>query len=180
MSSDNTAILEDIIEGCKSKEQSSQRRLYELYSKRMVSLCMRYTGDYDTARDLMHDGFIKTFNSICDYKGYGSFEGWLRRIFVNLSIDYVTRQMKKVDIDSMEHTLHSTDNEDDTIQGIDIEEIYAAIKQLPDIARTIFNMFNLDGYTIQEIADKLNMSNVAVRSQHSRAKERLRQILTIK
>ena len=170
MSSDNTAILEDIIEGCKSKEQSSQRRLYELYSKRMVSLCMRYTGDYDTARDLMHDGFIKTFNSICDYKGYGSFEGWLRRIFVNLSIDYVTRQMKKVD----------TDNEDYTVQGIDIEEIYAAIKQLPDIARTIFNMFNLDGYTIQEIADKLNMSNVAVRSQHSRAKERLRQILTRK
>ena len=165
MSSDNTAILEDIIEGCKSKEQSSQRRLYELYSKRMVSLCMRYRGDYDTARDLMHDG---------------SFEGWLRRIFVNLSIDYVTRQMKKVDIDSMEHTLQSTDNEDDTIQGIDIEEIYAAIKQLPDIARTIFNMFNLDGYTIQEIADKLNMSNVAVRSQHSRAKERLRQILTRK
>ena len=96
------------------------------------------------------------------------------------AIDYVTRQMKKVDIDSMEHTLQSTDNEDDTIQGIDIEDIYAAIKQLPDIARTIFNMFNLDGYTIQEIADKLNMSNVAVRSQHSRAKERLRQILTRK
>lgn len=177
MSFVNTVILEDIIEGCKNEEQSSQKRLYELYAKRMTSVCVRYTNDYNVARDLMHDGFIKVFRSIGDYKGHGSFEGWLRRIFVNLSLDYLKKEIISVDIDSVEYMLQSDEEVEDTIQNINIEDIYAAIKQLPDVARTVFNMFNLDGYTIQEIADRLNMTGVAVRSQHSRAKERLRRIL---
>ncbi len=175
----DTVMLESIIEGCKKNEQSSQKRLYELYAKQMTAVCFRYTDDYDTARDLMHDGFIKTFANIGNYRGEGSFEGWLRRIFVNISLDYIRQEIKKVEIDKVEFMLNHSDDDDDWdfVGSIDADTIFEAIKQLPEVGRTIFNMFNLDGYSIKEICQELNMTSEAVRSQHSRAKDKLRSIL---
>lgn len=178
MSFVDTVILNEIIEGCQNNEQSSQRRLYELYAKRMVAVCLRYTDDYEIARDLMHDGFIKVFHCITDYRGYGSFEGWLRRIFVNLSLDYIKKRIDRVEIEQVDYMSESEVRDFSLVQDIDTMAIYDAIKQLPEVARTIFNMFNIDGYSIKEIGEHLNMSSEAVRSQHSRAKEKLRQILT--
>ncbi len=171
----DTDILNEIIEGCKRNEQGSQRRLYDLYAKQMTAVCMRYTGDYDTARDLMHDGFIKIFKSIYSYKGDGSFEGWVRRIFVNLSLDYLKKRQESTPISSIEYML--SDSEEEFVGSVEIEKIFDAIQQLPDVARTIFNMFNVDGYSMKEICEKLNMTNVAVRSQHHRAKEKIREII---
>lgn len=173
----DTVILNKIIEGCQNNEQSSQRRLYELYAKRMVAVCLRYTDDYEIARDLMHDGFIKVFHCIANYRGYGSFEGWLRRIFVNLSLDYIKKRINRVDIEQVDCLSERERDDFSLTQDIDTMAIYDAIKQLPEVARTIFNMFNIDGYSIKEIGEQLNMSSEAVRSQHSRAKERLRRIL---
>ena len=180
MLSVDTVRLDGIIEGCKEGKEDSQRRLYELYAKRMIAVCLRYTDDYETARDLMHDGFIKVFGHIGEYSGTGSFEGWLRRIFVNISLDHIRKRVENIDIDKVEYLLDQSDDDWEIDSDISIDDIFEAIKQLPEVARTIFNMFNLDGYSIKEICNELNMTSEAVRSQHCRAKEKLRKILKTK
>ena len=146
----------------------------------MTAVCLRYTDDYETARDLMHDGFIKVFGHIGEYSGTGSFEGWLRRIFVNISLDHIRKRVENIDIDKVEYLLDQSDDDWEIDSDISIDDIFEAIKQLPEVARTIFNMFNLDGYSIKEICNELNMTSEAVRSQHCRAKEKLRKILKTK
>ena len=104
----------------------------------------------------------------------------LRRIFVNISLDHIRKRVENIDIDKVEYLLDQSDDDWEIDSDISIDDIFEAIKQLPEVARTIFNMFNLDGYSIKEICNELNMSSEAVRSQHSRAKEKLRKILKTK
>lgn len=168
-------VLEEIVDGCRQGESSAQRRLYELYAKQMTALCMRYTSDYEAARDLMHDGFIKIFTQIDKFEGRGSFEGWMKRIFLNLSLDYLKKKINHIELDQVDYMLE--DETSDFVGGIDAERIYEAIKKLPSGCRVVFNMFNIDGYSIKEISEKLGMTSVAVRSQNHRAKERLKELL---
>ena len=167
--------LDEIVEGCRKGESSAQHRLYELYARQMTAICLRYTNDFETARDLMHDGFIKVFTQIDKFEGKGSFEGWMKRIFLNLSLDYLRRDVALVEIEEVDYMLEDTSP--DVFSKFEAERIYEAIKQLPSGCRTVFNMFNIDGYSIKEISEKLGMSSVAVRSQNHRAKERLKELL---
>ena len=174
---DNDTLFE-IVSGCKKYNSTAQHRLYQIYAKRMTALCQRYCNDYETARDLMHDGFIKVFESVENYDGKGNFDAWLKKIFVNGCID----NLRKVDVLKMPIEIESLENfiadtHTDFTEKVDIEQIMKAIAQLPNIARTVFNMYNIDGYSIEEIAQKLNMTSTAVRTQHSRAKQKLQIIL---
>jgi len=170
--------LSDIISGCKKYNPDSQLQLYQVYAKQMTAICQRYCGDYETARDLMHDGFIRVFDMIKTYDQRGSFEGWIKKIFTNIAIDKIRRmdtlRMPK-EIETLEN--FAVDTQSDFSENIDIEQIMNAITQLPTIARTVFNMYNIDGYSIEEIAQKLNMTSAAVRTQHSRAKQKLQMML---
>jgi RNA polymerase sigma-70 factor (ECF subfamily) len=174
---ENDTLLE-IISGCKEHNPKYQHRLYELYAKRMTALCQRYCGDYETALDLMHDGFVRVFNFIESYTGDGNFEGWLKKIFVNIALDKIRRRdalKMALEVETVEN--YVADTSADFTEKSDIKQIMNAIEQLPTLARTIFNMYNIDGYSIDEIAKKLNMTSTAVRSQHSRAKKRLQAML---
>ena len=77
---------QELIEGCIKREPTAQRKLYEIYAPRMLTLASRYAGDRERAKDILHDGFITLFNKIDSYSGTGSFEGWIRRIFVNMAL----------------------------------------------------------------------------------------------
>ena len=170
--------LFEIVSGCKKHNSTAQHRLYQIYAKRMTALCQRYCNDYETARDLMHDGFIKVFESVENYDKKGNFDAWLKKIFVNGCIDYLRKTdvlRMPIEIEMLEDFI--ADTKPDFTEKIDIEQIMSAIAQLPNIARTIFCMYNIDGYPIEEIAEKLNMTSTAVRTQHSRAKKRLQIIL---
>jgi len=170
--------LFEIVSGCKKHNPSDQHRLYKIYAKRMTALCQRYCGDYETARDLMHDGFVRVFESVENYSGKGNFDAWLKKIFVNIALDKIRKLdalRMPVELENIENFV--ADTQPDFSEKIDIEQIMNAIAQLPDIARTIFNMYNIDGYSIDEIAQELNMTSTAVRTQHSRAKQKLQIIL---
>jgi RNA polymerase sigma-70 factor (ECF subfamily) len=177
----NEVTLQKIIDGCVDKNRQSQKQLYDIYAKQMTGLCYRYCGDYETARDLMHDGFIKIFSSVDQYRGTGSFEGWLKKIVVNIVLDYIRKNdilNETVKVDSLENLSEEEQKDDEDIfNRFSIKNITDAIAQLPEVARTIFNMYNIDGYSIEDISNKLGMTSVAVRSQHSRAKQKLREIL---
>ena len=174
----NNDMLFDIVSGCKKHNSTAQHRLYQIYAKRMTALCQRYCGDYETARDLMHDGFIRLFESVENYDEKGNFDSWVKKVFVNICIDNLRKTdvlRMPIEVESLENFI--ADTQYDFSEKIDIKQIMNAIAQLPNNARTVFNMYNIDGYSIDEIAQKLNMTSTAVRTQHSRAKQKLQEML---
>ncbi|MDR1542916.1 MAG: sigma-70 family RNA polymerase sigma factor [Prevotellaceae bacterium] len=170
--------LFEIISGCKNHNSKAQHHLYEIYAKRMTALCYRYCNDYEAARDLMHDGFIRVFSHIEEYSGTGNFEGWLKKVFVNMALDKLRRTdalKEAANVLDLENFLYEKDP--DFTEKIDISDIMQAISELPVMARTVFNMYNIDGYPLENIAKELNMTATAVRSQHARAKQKLQAVL---
>ncbi len=138
---------------------------------------MRYVKDYHVACDLMHDGFITVYNKIGDFRSEGSFEGWMRRIFVTTALSH----LRKGDV--LSHSLPvddqvQLDNQDATIlERMEVAELRSIIDQLPDGYRTVLNLFAVEGYSHKEIAEMLGISEGTSRSQYARAKIYLKKIL---
>ena len=84
-----------LIQGCKKQDRRSQQIVYERYGRVMYGICLRYSSDAETAQDLLHDGFIKVFTHIVSYEGKGSFEGWMKRIFINLALETIRKDKIK-------------------------------------------------------------------------------------
>lgn len=131
---------------------------------------MRYVGDRERARDVLHDGFITVFEKIDTFNASGSFEGWLRRIFVNTALMY----LRKGDVLKFSGELSDVDRElsvDSSVMGnITSGELMRLIATMPDGFRTVFNMYAIEGYSHLEIAKELNISEGSSRSQLSRAR----------
>lgn len=164
-----------LIIACKKQDRDAQRVLYERYAPTMMTVCLRYCRDEESARDLLHDGFIRVFTQIGSYSGKGSFEGWLRRIFVNLALENFRKEKQKLKF--MEEYGYMSANEsnlqeDDLLDIGDIprEEVLEMIKSLPTGYRTVFNMFIFEEMSHKEIAHALEINETASRSQFFRAK----------
>ncbi len=160
----------ELLSGCRKQNPVAQRTLYELYSPKMLTVCLRYVGDRERARDVLHDGFITVFEKIDTFNASGSFEGWLRRIFVNTALMY----LRKGDVLKFSGELSDVDRElsvESSVMGnITSGELMRLIATMPDGFRTVFNMYAIEGYSHQEIAKELNISEGSSRSQLSRAR----------
>lgn len=160
----------ELLSACLKQDSRAQRVLYELYSPRMLSLCIRYVGDRERARDLLHDGFITVFEKIGSYNGSGSFEGWLRRIFVNTAL----MTLRKGDVlkysDELSESGKELTVESSVLGNITSAELLRLIATMPPGFRTVFNLYAIEGYSHQEIAKELNISEGSSRSQLSRAR----------
>lgn len=131
-----------LIDGCMRGESWARKELYEQYAPAMMSVCMRYVGDRETARDLLQDGFVKIFTKIRSYSGSGAFGGWIRRIFVTTALEYLR---------SSENTRLSVglDGYDDSLEDINYsvldrlsaDDLLACVAQLPPGYRTVFNLY---------------------------------------
>jgi RNA polymerase sigma-70 factor (ECF subfamily) len=165
-----------LIQACKEQDRSAQKALYEQYAPLMMTVCLRYSRHEETARDLLHDGFIQAFTQIGSYSGKGSFEGWLRRIFVNLALENYRKERKK-DLFLEEYKQSQVDDLDaDTaleLGGVPKEKILNAIKELPTGYQTVFNLYVFEDMSHKEIAKQLGISEAASRSQFSRARAML-------
>ncbi|HSZ72680.1 MAG TPA: RNA polymerase sigma factor [Cytophagaceae bacterium] len=176
---------EDIIKGCKQYNKAAQMALYKKHAGKMNALCYRYVNSYDDAKDIVQECFVKIFDSIKNYKGEGSFEGWIRRIIVNASIDYLKKKKKHIFV-SIEHAeydpLNTSDHEEKeayTIENAEFtkEELQDAINQLPEMYRLIFNMHCIENYSHKEIAESLAIKEDTSRSRLRRARIALRDYL---
>lgn len=168
-----------LIEACKKKDRDAQKKLYEMYAPKMMGVCLRYCHNNETAWDLLHDGFFRVFTCIGSYSGKGSFEGWLRRIFVNLAIENYRYERKKnqvmTDIEQIESgELDFLDDDSYNIGDITHEELLEMIRQLPKSYRTIFNLFVFEDMSHKEIGKMLGINESTSRSQYSRARAILR------
>ena len=161
------------IEGARKGDRKSQKAIYDLLSRKMFAVCLRYMGDRDAAEDVLQDGFVTLFSKLDSFHGEGSFEGWARKIFVNTALMSLRRKdvLKQTeDVDSAWNVL----SEDPTpIQKITYDELLDCIAELPPGFRTVFNMYVVEGYSHKEIADELGISETTSRSQLLRARAML-------
>src|SRR5574344_1906566 len=136
----------------------------------MLTLASRYAGDRERAKDILHDGFITLFNKIDSYSGTGSFEGWIRRIFVNTAL----MSLRKVDIlrntEEIDNDIGEIRDFPGEVETMSSKELMELIASMPDGFRIVFNMYAIEGYNHQEIAKELNISEGSSRSQLSRAR----------
>lgn len=172
--------ISHVISACKKKDSKAQRVLYETYAPLMMGVCMRYCSDNEMAEDLLHDGFIQVFTHISMYKGEGSFEGWMRRIFVNMALtNYRKQQQQQRFMDDyryeVEETEHADFSDELDIDPLPHEKVLELIRELPDGYRTVFNLYVFEDMSHREIANKLDIQEAASRSQYFRAKRLLKQ-----
>jgi RNA polymerase sigma-70 factor (ECF subfamily) len=166
----------EIIQGCLENKASAQEKLYELYSRRMMAVCLRYTRSRVEAEDVFHEAFVKVFKNIHTWQG-GSFEGWMRRIFVNTSINHYHQNSKffdHVDSSYAESTLSTPDN---AIAMLSNQELLELIDRLPDGYKLVFNLYVVEGYNHLEIAEMLGIAEGSSKSQLSKAKAYLKKLI---
>lgn len=171
------------IEGCLKGDKRSQQAIHRAYYGKMKSVCMRYTRDADHAQDILQEGFIKIFSNIDRYTGSGSFEGWMRRIMVNLAIDYFRKSKHDFLLLGDDHMMEDFGEEfiDEEEDELDYEfkpsQIIEAMQQLSPAYRTIFNLYVFENMTHKDIAEKIGISVGTSKSNFSKAKRNLKKIL---
>jgi RNA polymerase sigma-70 factor (ECF subfamily) len=162
---------QEIIKGCKNGEPWAQKLVYEQHASTMLSVCIRYTGDYETARDLLQEGFIKVFTKIDSYTGMGAFAGWLRRIFITTALEFLRKNdalKLSTDITELDYKLEESNH--NVVDEITADELLNCVAKLSDGYRTVFNMYAIEGYSHAEIAEVLGISENTSRSQFMRAR----------
>ena len=165
--------LEALIKGCRKQKAGAQRSLYERFSGRMLAICRRYIGNTAEAEDTMIKGFMKIFENIGQFKGQGSFEGWMSRIMVNESLTYI-RKAKNMWIETSVEMVQGQPDYSWAEENLEIEHILKLIDDMPTGYRTVFKLFALEGYSHQEISELVGISTGASKSQLSRARAYLR------
>ena len=161
---------QDLVQECVKSNPAAQKVLYERYYSRMLALCLRYSDSKDDAKDSLHDGFILLFSKIESYSGKGSFEGWMRRVFVNnMLMKFRKRDVFKESV-SVDDVTWNVPVKEDVFEKIGSKNILTLIYQMPQGYKVVFNMIVIEGYSYKEVAQKLNVSEVSVRSQLSRGR----------
>ncbi len=157
-----------LVEGCLSGDRMAQQKLYTLYGSKMYPICLRYAGNVQDAQDFFQDGFIKVFKNLHTYKGDGSLEGWIRKLFVTVCIDQLRKkdQHKINDVDDVQ----IVDNELTGYDKIAMQDLLNIIQELPDTYRTAINLFMVEGFNHKEISEMMNITEGASKSQLFRAK----------
>lgn len=161
---------EELIAACVKRDQAAQCVIYKRYYGTMLALCIRYVGSRETAKDIVQDGFIVLFDKINTYANLGSFEGWAKKIFINLSLSYLRKS------DALRYTEQAdTTNVPQLISGNILENMSAqdllkCIASMPEGFRTVFNLHALEGFQHNEIAKMLHIREGTSRSQYTRAR----------
>jgi RNA polymerase sigma factor (sigma-70 family) len=168
--SNYTISESDLIKGCIAGDRRMQEELYRRFAPKMYAVCLRYANNADDAQDLLQEGFIKVYRNLHRFRAEGSFEGWIRRVFVNTSIEHFRKKSTKLAM--------VTDKEENTIEDADItalhklaeKDIINIIQELSPGYRTVFNLYVVEGYSHKEIGELMGISEGTSKSQLARAK----------
>ena len=161
--------LEETIRKCAKGDRKAQATLYNLFASKMYGVCLNYSRDTVEAEDNLHDGFIRVFTKISQYGFKGSFEGWMRRIMVNTSLEKFRKNNQLFPVEDMMvfESLHYTE---ETLSSISADELLKIIQELPPRYRMVFNLFAIEGYSHQEIAKLMEINEGTSKSNLSRAR----------
>ncbi|WP_053991833.1 RNA polymerase sigma factor [Mangrovimonas sp. TPBH4] len=171
----------DLIEKCKQNDRAAQLQLYKQYCDGMFVVAMRFVKDSMEAEDIVQESFIKAFTKLQQYKGEVTFGAWLKRIVINKSIDLL--KSKKQHLQQLEEVhLKVVDGPEDdnwlVEDALSLEDVKEAIQELPERYKYVVMLYLMEGYDHQEISGILNITEVASRTQLSRGKSKLKELLT--
>lgn len=169
----STILTEDqLIKGCKRRDPVAQRAVFDLYAGRMLGVCERYARNYADAEDILQDAFIKVFEKVVQFKSEGSFEGWIRKIVVNTALKkyQLSRYSKEVLEEEVSVKEEQVDGDPAAYQQLTEKDILRLIHELPDGYRIIFNLYVIEGYRHEEIAELLGIQSGTSRSQLAKAR----------
>lgn len=170
--------LEEIIERCKKEDSKAQELLFNTYSKTLFGICCRYIKDRDDAEDVLQDSFIKIFLNLNQFNAEGSFEGWMKRITVNTALAFI-KEKQKVKFESADNlmVIEENENEEELDKDIKAEYILECLNELPVGYRTVFNLHLIEGFSHKEIGDRLGIKESTSRSQYSKARQYLIELI---
>jgi RNA polymerase sigma-70 factor (ECF subfamily) len=159
--------LDQLIQQCKKNDATAQSQIYKLYASKLFSLCLKYSNSYVDAEDTLQDAFITIFKKIEQYRHQGSFEGWIKRITINTALQKYRKEgvFDLVNENQIEDVTVEIDDDD-----IAIDFLLKIIQELPDRYRLVFNLYALDGYSHNEIAEMLNINVGTSKSNLARAR----------
>ena len=161
----------ELVSGCQKGDNVCRHHLYNNYARQMMAICYRYTGDMQTSEDILHDGFIKIFDSIrfFQYRGEGSLKAWMSKIFTNMSLEYLRKNILNDPLPLYEcEELPSVSEKDFEI--VPSEILMRFVAELPDGYRTVFNLNTFEDMSHKDIAEVLHINESSSRSQLARAK----------
>jgi len=176
--SNHTISESDLIKGCIAGDKRMQEELYNRFAPKMYAVCLRYANNSNDAQDLLQEGFIKVYRNLHRFRAEGSFEGWIRRVFINSSIEHFRKKSAQLSTVS--------DKEENTIEDSDIsaldslaeKDIIRLVQELSPGYRTVFNLYVVEGYSHREIGELLGISEGTSKSQLARAKAILQKKVT--
>ncbi|MFK7950611.1 MAG: RNA polymerase sigma factor [Saprospiraceae bacterium] len=172
-------IHREIVEGCLTGNRSAQRELYQLYSRAMFNICLRMLNNEADAEDLLQNSFVDVFTKLHYFRFDSSIGAWIKRIVINNCINYLKKKRLQVvemgERDIAAEVITETDWQDVELSVAKVQE---GIQQLPEGYRVVLSLYLLEGYDHKEIAAILNISTSTSKSQYSRAKKKLKQILS--
>lgn len=163
--------VEELISGCLRRDRASENALYQLCKSDLYKVCRRYARNKTDADDIFHDGFVRVFKSLEQYKGEGSFEGWMRRVFINVAIRWYQNSRFTFELNGYD-VLPDYSVEPTIIDRMSAEALVGFINKLSDGYRMVFNMY-LDGFSHKEIGDTLDIGESSSRSQLTKARKHL-------
>lgn len=172
-----TYTIDELIARCKAGERKAQELLYKQFASKMLGVCMRYATDKMEAEDMLQNGFIKMFKKLDDYRGDGSFEGWLRRIMVHSSIEYYRKHHKMVQVMDVTELSNEPSVNPTAMATMSAQDLMGLINQLSPGYKMVFNLYAIEGYSHREIADIVGITEGASKSQLSRARTILKDLV---
>lgn len=170
--------IRNIVQDCLAGQRQAQERLYKLLSPKMFALCLRYCKDYDEARDVLQEGFVKVFTKLEQFHFEGSFEGWVRRIMVNTAIEKLKFMKRSVSIEVIPEK--AEDLEESELPPISQKEMLQMIQELPAQYKLVFNMYVFEELSHREIGEMLGISEGGSKSNLSRARAILQEKIKLK
>lgn len=163
-----------MLKGCKAADRKTQEMLYRQTASKMLAVCMRYARDRMEAEDVLQLGYIKVFQKINEFRGEGSFEGWIRRVMVNTAIESYRKNLRMLNVVPIDEAYEQSSTGFD-LNNLGMQDLLKLIGNLADGYRIVFNMYVIEGYSHKEIAETLGISEGASKSQLSRARAILKQ-----
>ena len=168
---------EAILQGCLKNHAAAQRELYQRYSPKMLAVCFRFAHNREDAEDMLQDGFIKVFLQMHTFQGKGAFEGWIRRIVVHTCINHLKKNKRFNESVDLIQAGSAQVREESIPSIVQAKQIVDCIRLLPIGYRTVLNLYAIEGYSHKEISGMLDIEESTSRSQYTRARQMLEDIL---
>lgn len=168
---------EALLQGCIKNQAVAQKALYDRYSYKMFAVCYRYAHNRQDAEDMLQEGFIKVFSQIHKFENRGALEGWIRRIMIHTCINILKKNKRFSESVDLIHAGSLQVREESIPSIVQAKEVVECIRMLPLGYRTVLNLYAIEGFSHKEIAGMLDVEESTSRSQYTRAKAMLEDIL---